>query len=407
MLDAAGVLAFIDGSVIDLGAGSSIEGVAIATLDDLDWSMLTGVPADLADEEDSDTLADLGPLCADGDRAAWDVGLGSWACAPEEILLERLDTASATSGQVLTYDGLSVSWSDVPAGDACVLQTDDPSAGVALVACGTTSVPLHRWETFQQLASGDTYTCGLTDAGAVRCWGDLICDVGLPPSAGALSVAAGNDHACAIQAGGLATCWGENGAGQATPPGGAFDELCGGAAFSCGRRSGGTIECWGSNSYGKATPPAGTYSAIACGSNTGCAIDGTGSVVCWGSDTNNVASPHSIGPAVSLDLGSNSHGCAVTVSGTIQCWGYNNDGQATPPPDSDFAAVTTGYDHSCGLHLSGTVECWGSGNYGKTTPPPAAFSAVAAGDHHGCGITETGGRALCWGYDGSGQLHSP
>ena len=67
VLGEAEVLAIVGGSTLDLGIGSSVDGGVIATLDDIDWSMLTGVPAELADEEDADALGALGLLCADGD----------------------------------------------------------------------------------------------------------------------------------------------------------------------------------------------------------------------------------------------------------------------------------------------------------------------------------------------------
>ena len=406
VLDSPAVLGMVGGATIDLGLGSAVGGVEIATLDDLNWALLAGLPPDFADDIDNDLLAELGPLCADGDRAAWDVGLGDWACAPEEVGLDRLDTAGATSGQVLTFDGMDVGWANASVGDPCTLLVDDAAAGVAVVLCGAAEVPLRRWETFSAVAGGNSFTCGITATGTVRCWGAMFSGLGSVPAGAFTTVEGGSNHACAVDAGGLAVCWGENSVGQSSPPGGVFDEVCAGTAFSCGRRSTGTLECWGSNSYGKATPPSGSYAALTCSQDTACAIDSTGSIECWGSDANNVASPHSVGPAVDLDLG-NSHGCAVTTSGAVQCWGYNGASQATPPGGSDFAQVAAGYEYTCGLRVDGSVECWGTGDYGKTAPPPATFSSIAAGDHHACGITVTGSRILCWGFNGSGQLQSP
>ena len=102
VLTSSQVLGYVDGAMLDIGIGSTVNGVTIATVADLDWSVLTGVPIGFLDGDDADTLAALGPTCAEGDRAAWDSGLGAWVCASEEVDLDRLDTATASSGQVLT-----------------------------------------------------------------------------------------------------------------------------------------------------------------------------------------------------------------------------------------------------------------------------------------------------------------
>ena len=75
------------------------------------WSALNGVPADLVDG-DADTLGGLS--CADGDRAIWNGGLGLWECGSSTVALDRLDTAAAVGGQVLTYDGADTAWASPP-----------------------------------------------------------------------------------------------------------------------------------------------------------------------------------------------------------------------------------------------------------------------------------------------------
>ena len=97
VLDGPAVLGFIDGEVVDLGVGSTVGGVAVATVDDLvglatltdlDWDLLVDIPGGFADGEDADTLAGLGPLCADSDRPSWDLVGGAWTCAPDAVPTE-------------------------------------------------------------------------------------------------------------------------------------------------------------------------------------------------------------------------------------------------------------------------------------------------------------------------------
>ena len=406
VLDSGDVLGMVDGAAVDLGAGSAVAGVDIATLDDLTWSALTGLPPGFADEADNDLMADLGPLCADGDRAAWDVGLGDWTCESEAVALDRLETIGAAEGDILTYEGGVVTWSaPASSGSPCVLQADDPIASVAVVLCGSTEVPLRRWEAFQQLSAGNDFTCGVTMAGAVRCWGDLEAEVAATPAGTFSTLAAGENHACGINQSNGIECWGNDQSDQASPPTGSFSDVCAGNYLSCGMRTVGTVECWGSTSYGQTNPPSGIFTDLACGGNVGCVIDGAGAIECWGSTANNVTSPPAgvfSSIAVAWD-----HACAITATGSVECWGYNHLGQASPPAGSDFIELAVGGYYSCGLRSGGAVECWGANTVGQSSPPGTTFTTVTAGTGHACGVASTGSRALCWGSNGAGQLQSP
>jgi hypothetical protein len=80
VLSSLEVLAIIDGQLVVLGAGSQVAGVDIATVDDLTWGSLDGIPPTLADgmDDNTDTLASLN--CVQGERVEWDGA--AWVCVP-------------------------------------------------------------------------------------------------------------------------------------------------------------------------------------------------------------------------------------------------------------------------------------------------------------------------------------
>ena len=83
-LDQAGVLGFVTGQQINLGAGSQVDGNNILTTADAvasDWNTLANRPSDLVDGDD-DTLAGLG--CSGGEIAGYD-GAG-WTCVSDNTL---------------------------------------------------------------------------------------------------------------------------------------------------------------------------------------------------------------------------------------------------------------------------------------------------------------------------------
>ena len=89
VLGSGEVLAFVGGAVIDLGAGSSMGGAALATVSDLTWGSLGGIPSGFADGFDADTMAALGLACADDDRPSWDLANSVWICVADTVLNEQ------------------------------------------------------------------------------------------------------------------------------------------------------------------------------------------------------------------------------------------------------------------------------------------------------------------------------
>ena len=126
VLSAGDVLGFVGGAVVNLGVGSSVDGVVLATVDDLTWGTLAGIPTGFLDEVDDDTLADLGlTVCGDGHRPSWDGITSQWLCdgvtwaevqgIPAE-LADGLDAdtlavlSPCSDGGVAVYDSSAGAW---------------------------------------------------------------------------------------------------------------------------------------------------------------------------------------------------------------------------------------------------------------------------------------------------------
>lgn len=129
---------------------------------------------------------------------------------------------------------------------------------------------------FDSITAGYKHSCGLSQAGAILCWGDntdgQLGNGGVVASntpvtvAGGLvfaSVSAGYSHTCGLLAGGEAYCWGRNNRGQlgtgttasqnapaAVAGGLRFKNLSAGDFHTCGVTTANVAYCWGDNEYG-------------------------------------------------------------------------------------------------------------------------------------------------------------
>lgn len=232
----------------------------------------------------------------------------------------------------------------------------------------------------EAIAAGDGFTCALTDAGGVKCWGrgglGLLGDdtnerrttpvdvVGL--TSGVAAIAARYLHACALTLNGGVQCWGNNAAGELgdgtttrrlTPV--AVSGLTSGVSsitaatdHTCALMESGGVKCWGRNDIGSQLGN-GTYL------NSPVPVD--------------VAGLSSTIVAVS---GGGYHTCAQAAQG-IECWGYNFFGQMAdgttidrpspqrvPDLSSSARSVSMGFSHGCAIDNS-EAKCWGSDNFGQ------------------------------------------
>jgi alpha-tubulin suppressor-like RCC1 family protein len=328
----------------------------------------------------------------------------------------------------------------------------------------------------------DMNVCATLLSGAVSCWGlnndgalgrgfDRVLTPTVVAGAPGFTTLASNYGApsmCGVTSAGAVRCWGYNnidafGASTAnqineTPVGGGqgltLRNLSGGAYHACGTTAANQAYCWGANWYGTHgsgngnwtgnTPVAVTgglaFSKVDAGVDHSCGITTTGQGYCWGrgdngaigdgSTSGNMLSPSAVSGGLTwTDITSGSgHSCAVAVGGAAYCWGLNNLGQlgngttsnsSTPTLVSGgltFSRVEAGLSFTCGLLVDGRVACWGHGADGRlgngatttrTTPTlissTLSFTKLEVMWERACALTAAG-ELYCWGLNHSGQL---
>ena len=300
---------------------------------------------------------------------------------------------------------------------------------LVVVAFLATDAPRVLAATAIGVSVGNEYTCALTSAGGVLCWGENISGqlgdgtttdrttpvdvVGL--TSGVAAVSAGGYHTCALTTTGGLKCWGRNLFGQLgdgtttnrTTPVDVVGLTSGVSAVSagedhtCALTTAGGVECWGRNNHGQL--------------GDGTTTDRTTPVDVVGLPSGTAV--------VSAGL---THTCVVTTAGGAKCWGDNVFGQLgdgttvdrVVPTDvtaltSGAAAVSAGFRHTCALTTAGGAKCWGSNFVGQVgdgtttdrtepvdvTALTSGVAAVSAEILYTCAVSTAGG-AKCWGRNG-------
>ena len=310
-----------------------------------------------------------------GDNTVGQLGDNSTTTSPVDVPVTNLSSgvqgiaSSALARHACAVvNGGAQCWGDNSGGDLGNNSTTESNVPVP-VSTLTTGV--------ERIATGTTFSCALTTAGAVECWGaNNAGNLGNGSGAGSLvpvpitaiasgarAIALGNDHGCAIVSGGV-QCWGFGADGQL-----------------------------GNNTFATLSEPvpvsgiATGAQAITAGTFHSCAIV-NGGAVCWGanesgelgdSSTSNSSVPvpvAGLGSGVEAITAGGNHTCAI-VNGIALCWGLNSAGQLgnNSMTNSDVPVQVMGLTN---------VE------------------AISAGNAHTCAVANE--QLYCWGANASGQL---
>lgn len=226
--------------------------------------------------------------------------------------------------------------------------------------------------------TGNNHNCAIQTSGTVKCWGnndsgqlgtgveggwmkDPVDVVGLSD---VKDIGIGEYHTCALTNAGAVKCWGNN----------------------LHYQLGVNIEQYAIPEIQTLPGLESGVTAIGIGGNHGCAATSSGQLKCWGDNAygqlgtgNRQAAPTAVvisglvGQPVKVTA-SNSHTCTLSAAGTIQCWGQNGgrigDGTRTdrlyPTAvlglGSGARDVSAGENGTCAIRTDGKALCWG-GNY--------------------------------------------
>ena len=427
----------------------------------------------------------------------WVVALSIWlafaapAITPAEAAIATIALTSSQNpsdiGDPVTFTAEVASPEGWPDGLVDIYRGPDIAATVALDPQGV----LQDAKGEPQISIGVNHSCAVTRAGAAVCWGandrgqlgrgtisaeELVGGVVQGLASGVVAIGVGFDFSCALTQAGAVKCWGANDRGM-LGDGGSTDsstpvqvsgltsgvvDIEANPADTCALKDDHTLWCWGSNNDGTlgdgtqnpsnvptqvaGLPAVASLSPSQVEAFSRCVVTTGGAVWCWG--RNNVGQLGGGAPAgfqglpeAVATLGSgvaavsfgNAHGCALKTNGAVVCWGWNDFGQVgkgsfdtasapttlTALAGDTVVSVVAGGIHSCAVLANGTAKCWGS-NVGfalgaggnevdnfnlpqVVTTVPSGITAMVAATYASAAV-RSGGRLHAWGANDHGKL---
>ncbi|MDQ3370298.1 MAG: RCC1 domain-containing protein [Myxococcota bacterium] len=258
--------------------------------------------------------------------------------------------------------------------------------------------PRHGPVTYRELVGGPDTTCGVTDAGALQCWGAQV----PVPDVAVTHLRWVGDVLCGLDRRGLVTC----GISEDVPPDvlptEPLADFDAGRSVGCGIRArDGTLVCWKHHTdAGLATlAPAGPFTQVVVDDDYACALTADGQVTCFG-----VGAPT---PPAGARVRTLVRGyrviCGLTTAGDATCWSPDADALAAVPP-GPFTALAC-HKQCCGVRSDRSLACWGP-PYEQREPPAGSFTSIAVFRQHACAVRADGGTE-CWGSNDAGQCNVP
>lgn len=274
---------------------------------------------------------------------------------------------------------------------------------------------------------GTDETCGLKADGAMVCWGRFG---DFPPSAeygpsyvprplvdGWKDVSPASPFTCGITRADALLCWGlpfERSGESLHPPDGTYHDVD--ARGPCAiRLADGGVTCWGPALDWGATMPDGNFTMLRIG-DAACGLRNDGEVACWGNQRIVEAlGPTPRGPFKEIAQGG-LFSCALRPDGELVCWGVavpawsGADARQAPAPDGKFAQIAAGANAACGVRMDGSLACWGM--VWGAVPPPGQYLQVSVGSSgapvpvYFCAL-RVDGIVVCWGGNSSGESSPP
>ncbi|MCL2825446.1 MAG: hypothetical protein FWD57_15750, partial [Polyangiaceae bacterium] len=348
-------------------------------------------------------------------------------------------TANPSNSCQLCLAANQIGWTSAPKGSPC-------DEGYGKNACDGSG----KCGPVMSIGVGNDFTCGVTSAGAAKCWGvndrgqlgngtkkdsQSPVTVALLGS-GVSAVVPFYRRACAITRSGQAWCWGNNEDRQLTSSGSDLlspqliwtnvRAIGGSYSATCAITESGSVVCKGAGFQLREKVFDENSDVVALttgGLEDVCALLSTGTVKCWdklGIPMERFGLPKDV-ISISGGLG---HTCALGSTGSVRCWGWNDHSQVgsdrggminTPINVSGLTGGVKGIatldTATCALMSGGSVKCWGNAKMGRIGPSytanksnPVDVSAVgsgsraiASGTTHSCVITDTNS-VKCWGF---------
>ena len=310
--------------------------------------------------------------------------------------------------------------------------------GVSSQMTTRADVRMDEWSHYTKITVSLVHACGLTDSGAVHCWGKNIDgQIGDGTTVNSdrpirlttlrsetITDVSSNDGltTCALTSSGKIYCWGRNEDGQ-VGDGTTTDRNI---PTEVDNPKDGTSYIW----------PTPVFTQISVGYSHSCAVDTLHRLFCWGlndsfvlmygSETSSYASPTLLavpvtGTIARVAVGSKNT-CVVTTDGAVYCWGQNtfgalgngtftdadwSDPQRVQLPAGSIASdVSVAYAGVCALTSVGKVYCWGGNSVGdgsttnRNTPVlilgHETMTEVQKGRTWTCALTSTNA-TYCWG----------